>query len=265
MADNPKVLVVEDMESWRRLYEGALKEAGYLPFITSDLDTALQLMTRHFFHAALLDVVLVDRDQNQEQGMQVLEKLLEIGEHTGVVMVTGYSTDERMDRAYSKYRVTRFLRKRTYDAAELLQEMAKASTQSTAYLESRRSDDLRPPNLVRQSNLRDLEMQLLGRASGRLVDLLQSLLHPCVPLLVCEKFEQIDTSGASPVFETHYWSRMMGEEILVRIGPRKQILYEVNELKQAGQHVFFATRQDVSGLRYVLPGESPSKFSDCTE
>lgn len=265
MANQTKVLVVDDQASWRALHEDALKEAGYLPLSAENITAALELLDRHFFHAALLDIVLDDRDQKQEQGMEILRKLVQIGERTGVVMVTGYPTTDRMNRAYADYGITRFIEKREYDADTLLKHLAKASMQSTAYLDSLRQDSLRSQNLVRQFSLHDLEMRLLGRPSGRMVELLQGLLRPFVPLLVCGKFERIEASGEFSVFETRYWSRMAGKEIAIRIGARKHILQEKKELTEGGQDVFVDTRQDVSGLRYVVEGTSPIQFRDCAQ
>lgn len=265
MVNHTKVLVVEDQNSWRVLYEDTLKDAGYLPFSTATIESALELIDRHFFHAALLDIVLDDRDQKQEQGMEVLEKLIQIGEQTGIVMMTGYPTTNRMDRAYEDYGVTRFLEKREYNADMLLEHLAKASIRSQVYLDSLKVDALRPQNFVRRFSLRDLETRLVGRPSGRMVELLQGLLRHFVPLLTCDEFERVESSHGSSVFETRYWSRMAGKEIVIRLGPRKHILQEQQELSQAGQEVFFDTRQSVSGLRYIVEGTSPSRFRDCDE
>jgi CheY-like chemotaxis protein len=263
MANQTKVLVVEDKESWRVLYEDTLKDAGYLPFSAEKIESALELIDRHFFHAALLDIVLDDLDQKQEQGMEVLSRLVQIGEQTGVVMMTGYPTTKRMDRAYADYGVTRFLEKPDYNAEKLLEQLAKASMQSEAYLDSLKLDTLRPQNLVRKYSPRDLEMRLLGRPSGHIAELLQSLLRHFVPLLICDEFERVESVRGSSVFETRYWSRMVGKEIVIRLGPRKHILQEHQELRDEGHDVVIDTRQSVSGLRYTVEGTSPSPFHDC--
>src|SRR4028119_132578 len=111
MPDQIKVLVVEDDKTWIDIYERTLTKAGYNFHVAPNFNAASELITRHFFHVALLDIVLDERNHAQEQGLELLQRLQQTHEDTGFVLVTGYPSFERMDRAYAKLGVSRFLRK----------------------------------------------------------------------------------------------------------------------------------------------------------
>lgn len=70
MADNKKILVVEDELFLRDLYVQILKDAGYTIDQAADGDEALQKMLVGGYDLVLLDIVLPKRD-----GIQILKEL----------------------------------------------------------------------------------------------------------------------------------------------------------------------------------------------
>ena len=254
-----KVLIVEDNVSWLRIYEKLLKRHGYQIFIANEYPAALGLISRHFFHAAIVDIRLIEKDETNEQGMAVLNKLSETGEETGLIVITAYPTDERIKKAYTKYNVVDFIRKDKYDSEILLAGLEKAIKQSKGFLEKREKEEVNLANLIRKTNPQDI---FGPGAVDEIAHLLASLARPLIPLRTSSKFERIDITGQSRVFETRYWSRAFGEAFVVRLGSRKQIVKEAEELRRSGKDPFLTTRQSMSGIRYAVSGLSPEEFSE---
>jgi ActR/RegA family two-component response regulator len=254
-----KVLIVEDYESWRRRYEKRLTQLGYKVIGADGLQGASDLISRHFFHAALIDMRLVDADASNEQGMVVLERLLQVGENTGTIVLTGYPP-KREREAFVKYRVVDFLQKETLEEVQLFEALERAMEQSKKYLEEREKKDLEPRNLLSGFDLRGVEKRLMGGQSSDVLSILQNLLRPLVPLITSTKYTRIDTTWHYPIFETRYWSRYLGEAVNVRVGYRNQILEEVNQLRQTGKEIHLETQQSASGLWYIVRDVSPHEF-----
>jgi len=92
MADQSRILVVEDQSSWQAIYKTALQDLG-LVTIVGDVATALDAIYMRFYHVAIVDVHLGEADQDNLGGLRVLEKIWELDEGTEAIVVTGYATD----------------------------------------------------------------------------------------------------------------------------------------------------------------------------
>jgi DNA-binding NtrC family response regulator len=89
------VLVVEDTPDWRTKLVGYLVEEGEYDILEADnYESATKLLQKQPFDVALIDIRLVDWDETNEQGMQLLRELDAISDENGTqsVVITGYGT-----------------------------------------------------------------------------------------------------------------------------------------------------------------------------
>jgi DNA-binding NtrC family response regulator len=115
------ILVVEDTPDWRAKLVGYLVEEGeYNIFEAEDYETATELLQKQPLDVVLIDIRLVDWDEKNEQGMQLLHELDELSDMNGTqsVVITGYPTMERMRKAFRDHQVVDFIRKRKFDPEE---------------------------------------------------------------------------------------------------------------------------------------------------
>jgi len=83
----PKILVVDDDASFRRVLEYQLKEAGYSVACAADGKKALELYAEDPFHA-----VLTDLDMPELSGHELLRQIKRQSPDTPVIVITGFGT-----------------------------------------------------------------------------------------------------------------------------------------------------------------------------
>ena len=94
----PTLLIVEDEERMRRLFELVLKPAGYQLLLARSGDEALHLIQNH----DALDMIITDLQLGTVSGMQVLEAARQQIPDVPVLIVTGYGTVKSAVEAMQK-------------------------------------------------------------------------------------------------------------------------------------------------------------------
>ena len=94
----PTLLIVEDEERMRRLFELVLKPAGYQLLLARSGDEALHLIQEH----DSLDMIITDLQLGAVSGMQVLEAARQQLPDVPVLIVTGYGTVKSAVEAMQK-------------------------------------------------------------------------------------------------------------------------------------------------------------------
>jgi ActR/RegA family two-component response regulator len=108
-----RILVVEDDPRWQNTLRRFLESEGYSVAIARDYDEAVAKLEIECFRLVVLDMRLVDWDVTNDEGMQVLEKMKQLGLDgvTQKIIVTGYGTTESQREAFHKYGVLDFIPK----------------------------------------------------------------------------------------------------------------------------------------------------------
>ena len=114
------ILVVEDSPNWQMLYKRVLTGSGYPCEIVDSSDKAKEKLREKTFHIAILDIRLIDWDQTDDGGMEILEWLGESDSSTKVIICTGYATPERIRKAFRSGMVIDFLSKETFSPSEII-------------------------------------------------------------------------------------------------------------------------------------------------
>ncbi len=91
-----RILVVDDEEGARELFQTILSGEGYEVTLANDGDVALSL-----FKGALYDLVITDIKMPVMDGLQLLQEIRKAGSKTDVIMVTAYGEVETYLKAMS--------------------------------------------------------------------------------------------------------------------------------------------------------------------
>jgi len=89
-----KVMVVDDEQAIRELFVDALSPHGYEVFAAADGESAIAVAKREKPQVAFIDIRMPGMD-----GVELLSHLRAIIPDLHVVMITGYTRDEAVDRA----------------------------------------------------------------------------------------------------------------------------------------------------------------------
>ena len=229
-----KVLVVDDEGTYRRLHERELSKLDYEVHTAANYSEAMDLLDRHFFHAATLDIRLEDAREENEEGMAILEKLDALGESTGVIMLTGFPTDERMRRAFKKYKVVDFLTKNNYDPSTLEASLNEAVQQTAEFLKRKQNIDFILSQLSTAFTLKDLQNET-GESQQNIRLTLEGLLRSLGPIKTHPTTYNVrEKIGVYTKFETKCWSRFLGKVVVIRAGHIDIISKERESLEEIG-------------------------------
>lgn len=94
-----RILVVDDLDDWRKTLGGLLREEGYKVDAASSYDTALKMLRSHKFDLAILDVRLDETDENNTQGLDLASEIKQRWSSTKTIIITGYDSPEIVRRA----------------------------------------------------------------------------------------------------------------------------------------------------------------------
>jgi len=124
------VLVIEDTPDWRKKLVGYLIEEGEYNIQEADsYGKASKLLQKQPFDVAIVDIRLVDWDERNEQGMQLLRELDKVADENGTqsIVITGYGTKDRMREAFRDHQVVDFIEKQRFDPEEFKATVLKAA------------------------------------------------------------------------------------------------------------------------------------------
>lgn len=113
------ILVVDDMRDWRDQLEVTLRRDGYAVTAVASYGEALGELRRSEYQLVITDLRLNAADENNRDGMVLLEDLATLG--IPAIVLTGYGTAELARRAFRDYGVVAFLEKKDLDLKKLRQ------------------------------------------------------------------------------------------------------------------------------------------------
>ena len=114
-----KALIVEDYEDWRDLLSGLLRRDGHEVNAVETLDEARAYIDQtKDLDLAIVDIRLVETDENNEDGMHLLQHIKQKQTFTRVIMITGHGTMETQRKAFREFQAFDFFRKEQFDSEE---------------------------------------------------------------------------------------------------------------------------------------------------
>jgi DNA-binding NtrC family response regulator len=143
-----KILIVEDYTDWRELLSGMLMREGHDVQTAASLQEAQALIRDNKdLDLAILDIRLVETDESNEDGMQLLADIHRNQSLTRVIMISGHGTMEKQRKAFREFRAFDFFRKEQFNSEEFrrgvreaVEEAARERSRSkdSEYIHSRR-------------------------------------------------------------------------------------------------------------------------------
>ena len=131
----PEVLIVEDDNGWRSILQEILMDAGYRTRVSTSFGDALGVLRRGKFALALVDLSLAgpaeervargdpsSADLNGLEGYRLLTTIQSIG--IPVIVLSGLSDPDSIERAYRERRIFAFLEKQNFDRRSFLQTIS---------------------------------------------------------------------------------------------------------------------------------------------
>jgi CheY-like chemotaxis protein len=236
MGEKGKVLIVEDEATWRKLYQKVLEKEGYRVWTAGRLPEALDLLDRHFFHVAIVDIRLVDDQPGNQDGIEVVKRISQADEGTKAIIITAFGTIQMTRDAFKEYQVFEFMEKQTHDQARFCQVVEQAVEEARNQVMDRRGRGLGLRNFIRGFSPQEIQEALASGGLEELDALFQGLLYDFHPLLPDhQEARLIEREGKPAMVEACYWSRMSGQPILVRFGQRQEVEAEAKQFDEQPQ------------------------------
>jgi DNA-binding NtrC family response regulator len=97
---HPKVLVVDDVEDWQLTIRGMLKKLGCEVILAGSSEQARKVLSETNINLAILDMRLDERDEANVEGLDLAEEIQAQWPEAKVIIATGYSTQEALQKAW---------------------------------------------------------------------------------------------------------------------------------------------------------------------
>ncbi len=265
------LLIVEDDHEWRDIYlrnarphhDGAVKS-------TENLAEAAQAIEEMAFAAAFVDIRLDEDDDENTDGLKVLELLKQSRDHTSAVMLTGKGTVEITRDAIKEYGAFETRDKVTIEPQEIqvLVDEGTDARNKTAQLEDNRSPDV----LRGRRTAWDWEDEMLKVTGGKggaagLFDFLEKLFDPFLPVVGGDKDDQVTKRGHSEIAMGMLWSRAIGQAVMIAFGreePLQAALDDGEVAEYVGSPLGGTLRErrkgGLAGIVAAVPGRSRASF-----
>jgi CheY-like chemotaxis protein len=106
-----RVLVVEDIPENRSTYKLILSRDGHSVDVAESKKDALDLISKRSYHVALVDLRLIEHDESNFEGLDILDAFHNSQEGTALIVLSGHPTDGSLKKAYEKYRIRSYFPK----------------------------------------------------------------------------------------------------------------------------------------------------------
>jgi len=220
-----RALIVEDIDTWVYTLDRAARRAGASEVVScASLRAARDALRAARFDVAILDVGLDPDDDQNSDGIRVLEAIREVdGGGTRCILVTGWVGGDLLDLqsyAQQKFGVDWAFMKEKYDARSVIGKLTELLEQAPA----RRLGHTTPmASLAASKETYLFERQLqdaLSPSGGvdTLYSLVSRLASAVIPLLASKPTAPME-QGADGVSVGLYWSRTLSAAVAVGLAP----------------------------------------------
>jgi DNA-binding response OmpR family regulator len=94
MEETCSILLVDDDKSWLEFNVFSLKKFNFKIFTATSLQEALQKLQNQAYDIAVLDLRLVDDDQNNFDGIEIIKRLRKTNATTRILVKSGFLTPD---------------------------------------------------------------------------------------------------------------------------------------------------------------------------
>ena len=115
------ILIVDDLLNWRRTLSQVLAGRGYYVEAVTNSEEAKQALASGRFKLIVIDVRLVDSDDSNVEGLELLEEIDAEGLDIKAIVMTGFETAHTEKRALQCSRCVAFIKKDEFDIHRFLE------------------------------------------------------------------------------------------------------------------------------------------------
>ncbi len=98
-AMKPSILVVDDLTDWRRLLAAVLMDEGYAVTLAGTYDEAMSALQAQLFNVAIVDIRLSEIDEENLDGLRLLEEIKKRDIPTNVIILAAYAHSVNLEDA----------------------------------------------------------------------------------------------------------------------------------------------------------------------
>lgn len=234
-----RVLIVDDLESWRKALTVTLQREG---FHTDSAFTAAEVLERlqeTLYHMVILDIRLVDSDPSNTEGIDLLRELDQRGlsRATAIIILSAYGTLEHMRRAFKDYEVADFLEKDKFNPQVFLESVKQVFAQKVKInlaLDIQWQQVKRPEEVISNLEIGGIRLKrnpaLQDRIALELDDLLCRLFFEATSVLV--RPLAIGQSSTGVLWVQPFLANGGGRAVIVKFGDFDKIQEEYSNFKQ---------------------------------
>jgi DNA-binding NtrC family response regulator len=122
-----KILIVEDFTDWRELLRELLQREGHAVKAVATLQEARDYLSKtKDLDVAIIDIRLVETDEDNQDGMRLLQEIHDHRAFVRVIMITGHGTMELQRKAFREFHAFDFFRKEQFISEEFHQSVREA-------------------------------------------------------------------------------------------------------------------------------------------
>jgi CheY-like chemotaxis protein len=231
------LLIVEDDKEWREAYSRTAARSGaFRVKVAEDLRSAKALIDELQFAVAFIDIGLDVADDQNVDGLRVMEKIRSVDEATSIVVVTGRSGRDVIPitkDALRRFNAVDIVTKPDTEPSEIrelllsgLREYEKRLAAAPPGHQSLHGD--------MEQRFWDDEMLRVTGSKGGVPDFyhfIDRLLAPFIPLIPSRAATALRSDAATQLVDGAYWSRAVGQAIVVCFGAKDKLAEPVGAAK----------------------------------
>jgi CheY-like chemotaxis protein len=279
-----RILVIDDLENWRKEVVEALQDEGFYADAVSTVDDALERLNETLYHLLILDIRMVDTDPSNKEGIDLLGELEQRGLSEAInviILLSAYGTQERMRMAFKDYKVVDFLSKEKLNLAILLEPVQRVFSKEVninlvlqILWQQINGSEQAVTNLEVEGGLVKPGTDLQKRMAFELEDLLCRLFHRAKSILVRPLTQGHSGTGVVRV-QPFYATGGSGYEVVVKFGDFHKVQEEYFNFKEyvqpflgGGRNTMvldFRCTPHLGGIIYSLLGSINDQLVDFGE
>jgi ActR/RegA family two-component response regulator len=226
VGSDKNVLIVEDEDEWRRIYERAVssQQPGQTVKVARDLTSAKRLIDSTKFAVAFVDVGLDISDDHNVDGLRVMQKIRDTGDETSIVVVTGRSGQDVLPiarDAIKKYGAYDTIGKGSAGPSDIKRLLTGGLEAYRSAITSQLTDARNSIRAMADPMLWDRRVTDAIDFRGSVKDLygfLDQLFGGYLPLVNRLGSENVQIDSQNKIVYGHYWSRAIGTGVLICFG-----------------------------------------------
>jgi ActR/RegA family two-component response regulator len=265
------VLVVDDEPDWQGVFErnSHPENEGIVKTVDS-LDEAASAIEMMAFAVAFVDVRLDERDDQNTDGLKVLELLRRSRDHTSAVMLTSYGTVGITRDALKEFDAYEAMDKAEVDPDKIEALVARGTSDcnnATRVEGVAAADVLRGRRPVMEWDSEMLEVTGAKGGVEGLYSLLETLAGPFLPLVYGVEPDLMKKHDAPSLAIGTFWSRAIAQALVVAIGEEEKLtaaldgdMLAARVGEPVGETLKHREKAGLAGIVKTLPSRDRSSF-----